>query len=796
MRKIILFLMMFIAYSGLTMAQTIENFEHVKMNIFSGGANGMISVIPNPDASGVNTSLYVAKMVRGMDGDPWAGWYGTLATPIDVTANKYVHVKVWKSRISPVVFKYERDGGNSGDVYSMTPQDSVNQWQELVFDMGKVVSGDYVKIVLIPDFESPLTLTEDITLYYDDLYANNDSLVGSAPVQMMEDFEVIPMNYMAGSEEDSSSLTVIDNPDKSGLNPSESVVEFKRDKDGVPWGGFWSALPTVIDVTDNKFVHVKVWKSRISPLHFKIQDGADGNSEIESMYPQTLTNAWEDIVFDFRAKTGTYPTISLMPDFEDPLTLTEDITLYFDDIVLNNDSTTMTPPVQIINVDMTDEGLTVGQQVFISGDFGGIYGTWVEPGNNPNNEMFDTDGDGTYTITMHLAEGVKPFKFFKGTTFSNGDNGPGDRTYAFSHYDSLTYKWGLKGLAVNKDDYTLIKDGHFNTDGTVVPTSVLAPAWGGWSGNGGTAEVIDGVCVMVPGAASDQWQLQVNQKGNDNDWMVYNDSSYVLQFDAWAAADRVFAIDFEDNAANQNNRFGLSSDPDAVSGKSEWAVKVTTTKTTYKRVVKFNTVKESTSFILNIMPSAAVDVVYIDNISLISLSDMHLFGLPVASIAVKGADNATTIATDMGTLQMNATISPADAHVKNFAWSVEAGTGTASIDGNGLLSALTNGTVTVFATSKDWVGKSGKKVITISGQTVGISDAAIKAVKVYPNPVTNELNVTLSAPNAKVAIYNSVGRMIEEVKVQGTQARFDVSSYASGVYFVKVNNESVVKFVK
>lgn len=35
-------------------------------------------------------------MVRGFDGDPWAGWYATIPTAIDVTANKYVHVKIWK----------------------------------------------------------------------------------------------------------------------------------------------------------------------------------------------------------------------------------------------------------------------------------------------------------------------------------------------------------------------------------------------------------------------------------------------------------------------------------------------------------------------------------------------------------------------------------------------------------------------------------------------------------------------------------------------------------------------------
>jgi hypothetical protein len=37
---------------------------------------------------------------------------------------------------------------------------------------------------------------------------------------------------------------------------------------------------------------------------------------------------------------------------------------------------------------------------------------------------------------------------------------------------------------------------------------------------------------------------------------------------------------------------------------------------------------------------------------------------------------------------------------------------------------------------------------------------------------------------------------MDEVLVKGTQARIDVSSYAKGLYFVKVNNETVRKFVK
>jgi hypothetical protein len=193
----------------------------------------------------------------------------------------------------------------------------------------------------MPDFEDPLALTSDIVLYFDDIMVNNDPTPNTAAAYVIEDYENMPLNLMLGDPAvDSSSMTIVPNPDQSGINLSNWVVQFKRDKDGVPWGGFWS--PTGIDVTTNKYMHVKVWKPRISPIKFKIEGGAGGNLEILSMNPQANTNMWEDMVFDFSSKTGTYPTIVFMPDFEDPLALTENITIYFDEIILNNDPSPLT----------------------------------------------------------------------------------------------------------------------------------------------------------------------------------------------------------------------------------------------------------------------------------------------------------------------------------------------------------------------------------------------------------------------------------------------------------------------
>ncbi len=339
MKKILLMAVLLLAIAGYTKAQVIENFEVIKMNAMLGGTNDLSSmtVVPNPDPSGINTSKWVVKYVRDKDGVPWGGFWSALATPVDVTVNKYVHVKVWKPRLSPVKFKLEGGAAGNLETFSMTPQATTGAWEEMVFDFTSK-TGTYPTIAFMPDFEDPLTLTNDIVIYFDDIMVNNNPAPNSAAAYVIEDYEVIQLNLMSADPlVDSSNMTLVPNPDANGVNTSDWVVKFERDKDGIPWEGFWSALPVPIDLTANKYMHVKVWKPRFSPVKFKIEGGAAGNLEIFSMLPQAGTDAWEDLVFDFSSKTGTYPTIAFMPDFEDPLALTQNITIYFDDIILNND---------------------------------------------------------------------------------------------------------------------------------------------------------------------------------------------------------------------------------------------------------------------------------------------------------------------------------------------------------------------------------------------------------------------------------------------------------------------------
>ena len=103
--------------------------------------------------------------------------------------------------------------------------------------------------------------------------------------------------------------------------------------------------------------------------------------------------------------------------------------------------------------------------------------------------------------------------------------------------------------------------------------------------------------------------------------------------------------------------------------------------------------------------------------------NLNLFEVLITGVVVSGTDDATTIETDDGTLQMLAEVLPANATNKKVTWSVTGG--VATISKTGLLTALSNGTVTVKATAVDGSGVYGEETITISNQIVPVASITV-----------------------------------------------------------------------
>lgn len=159
---------------------------------------------------------------------------------------------------------------------------------------------------------------------------------------VIEDFEdpneYIPTNNMTdGNVDNEDAFEVVANPDPSEANDSEYVLRYLRAHDGNPWGGFWSQIFEPLAMDNMKYTHYQVWKPRVSPVYFKVEGSPEtANFELESIAPHQNTEQWEMVTFHFPDAAGEYPIIAVMPDRADPVDLTENITIYVDNIILSD----------------------------------------------------------------------------------------------------------------------------------------------------------------------------------------------------------------------------------------------------------------------------------------------------------------------------------------------------------------------------------------------------------------------------------------------------------------------------
>ena len=95
-----------------------------------------------------------------------------------------------------------------------------------------------------------------------------------------------------------------------------------------------------------------------------------------------------------------------------------------------------------------------------------------------------------------------------------------------------------------------------------------------------------------------------------------------------------------------------------------------------------------------------------------STDDTSSDNIQVTKINVSSVGSKTTVALN-STLQMTRTVYPSTATTQSVTWSVENGTGSATISSTGRLTPSKVGTVTVKATATDGSGVYGKTTITV-----------------------------------------------------------------------------------
>lgn len=157
-----------------------------------------------------------------------------------------------------------------------------------------------------------------------------------------------------------------------------------------------------------------------------------------------------------------------------------------------------------------------------------------------------------------------------------------------------------------------------------------------------------------------------------------------------------------------------------------------------------------------------------------------------------------------GTLQMQASVLPASAN-QNVTWAIVQGTGTALINGSGLVTALTNGTVWAKATSIVDANKFDSLMIDISNQGVGIRDLSLAGIELFPNPAGGEVFLLsgLDLEDVDIELVDIGGKVVfserNSILKLGQRKVIGLGGVGSGIYFLKIQykgNLRVIKIIK
>jgi len=79
--------------------------------------------------------------------------------------------------------------------------------------------------------------------------------------------------------------------------------------------------------------------------------------------------------------------------------------------------------------------------------------------------------------------------------------------------------------------------------------------------------------------------------------------------------------------------------------------------------------------------------------------------------------------------------------------------------------------------------------------TMGVEENVLSSAVVYPNPASDEINISLSNElmNTDVSIVDAMGRVVLEQAIESDFVSLDVAHLEEGIYFVKISNGEAVE---
>lgn len=280
---------------------------------------GQSTVVTTEDIAGNPTLKYASFNYQGTQ----------FANPIDATSMGYLHLDMWTADASSVNV-YCISSGPNEKAYALPIV--LGQWQS--YDIPLSAFSDVVDLADLIQFK--FDGTEGSTIYLDNIYFYKDNSA-SASLALPLDFESASLDY-AFTDFDGGEVTIIDNPQPSGIDVSAKVAQMVKNA-GQTWGGSYITLDNPIDFSAGKTFKMKVFSPRVgAKVLLKVENLTDSGISYEQEVSTTVANEWEELTFDYSGidDTQSYQKIVLIFDNGTMGDGSADFTFLFDDIALTN----------------------------------------------------------------------------------------------------------------------------------------------------------------------------------------------------------------------------------------------------------------------------------------------------------------------------------------------------------------------------------------------------------------------------------------------------------------------------
>lgn len=193
-------------------------------------------------------------------------------------------------------------------------------------------------VVIAPASAIPGTTTIEVTAT-DGITVNNYKVNFQVPVALPLDFESTTLNYQWG--EFGAPVTVIDNPQISGINTSARVAQIVKNA-GPDWNGSFITLDAPFSLSTETRVSAKFFSPRAGiKMMMKLED--EGYATAEILVATTVANEWETLTFDFEGAdvTKAYTKLVIICDRETEGDGSAAHTYLVDDIALVDKATAL-----------------------------------------------------------------------------------------------------------------------------------------------------------------------------------------------------------------------------------------------------------------------------------------------------------------------------------------------------------------------------------------------------------------------------------------------------------------------